>query len=65
MCWSEQAVDRNGQAFFERNYPVKGAKRRLRRSKTLDDVDGPTPRHQSAKAWSLERHKGGTVHEAV
>src|SRR6185437_15232493 len=31
------------QRFLRKDFLVKGAKRRLRRSKTLDDVDGPTP----------------------
>jgi hypothetical protein len=65
MCWSEHAVDRNGQAFFERIILSRARSAAFGGQQTLDDVDGPTPRHQSAKAWSLERHKGGTVHEAV
>jgi hypothetical protein len=34
---SEKAVDRNGQRVFRKDFVVKGAKRRLRRSKTLDN----------------------------
>jgi hypothetical protein len=34
---SEKAVDRNGCRVFRKDFPVKGAKRRLRRSKTLDN----------------------------
>src|SRR5579871_6025913 len=33
---SEQAVDRNGCPVFRKNFYVKGAKRRLRRSESLD-----------------------------
>jgi len=34
---SQSAVDRNGQQKFQKDFVVKGAKRRLRRSKTLDN----------------------------
>jgi hypothetical protein len=34
--WSLRAVDRNGSKKFRKDCFVKGAKRRLRRSKTLD-----------------------------
>jgi hypothetical protein len=34
---SRCAVDRNGQQNFQKDFVVKGAKRRLRRSKTLDN----------------------------
>jgi hypothetical protein len=37
FCRSEKAVDRNGQRVFRKDFVVKGAKRRLRRSKTLDN----------------------------
>jgi hypothetical protein len=33
---SQDAVDRNGSRKFRKDFSVKGAKRRLRRSKTLD-----------------------------
>jgi hypothetical protein len=33
---SHCAVDRNGSKKFQKDFSVKGAKRRLRRSKTLD-----------------------------
>jgi len=33
---SEKAVDRNGCPVFRKDFAVKGAKRRLRRSETLD-----------------------------
>jgi hypothetical protein len=33
---SEKAVDRNGCPVFRKDFAVKGAKRRLRRSKILD-----------------------------
>jgi hypothetical protein len=33
---SRSAIDRNGQQKFRKDFSVKGAKRRLRRSKTLD-----------------------------
>jgi len=36
ICWSQVAVDRNGKQKFRKDFFVKGAKRRLRRSKTLD-----------------------------
>jgi len=35
-CSSHSAVDRNGSKKFRKDFSVKGAKRRLRRSKTLD-----------------------------
>jgi hypothetical protein len=34
---SQSAVDRNGQQKFQKDFVVKGAKRRLRRSETLDN----------------------------
>jgi hypothetical protein len=34
---SRGAVDRNGSKKFRKDFVVKGAKRRLRRSKTLDN----------------------------
>jgi hypothetical protein len=34
---SHYAVDRNGQQKFQKDFVVKGAKRRPRRSKTLDN----------------------------
>jgi len=34
---SVSAVDRNGQRKFQKDFVVKGAKRRLRRSRTLDN----------------------------
>jgi len=34
--WSRVAVDRNGSKKFRKDFSVKGAKRRLRRLKTLD-----------------------------
>jgi hypothetical protein len=34
---SQCAVDRNGQQKFQKDFVVKGAKRRLRRSETLDN----------------------------
>jgi hypothetical protein len=34
---SEKAVDRNGGRVFRKDFVVKGAKRRLRRSETLDN----------------------------
>jgi hypothetical protein len=34
---SRPAVDRNGQQKFRKDFVVKGAKRRLRRSETLDN----------------------------
>jgi hypothetical protein len=36
--WSRSAVDRNGRKNVRTDHAVKGAKRRLRRSKTLDSV---------------------------
>jgi len=36
-CRARFAVDRNGQQKFRKDFVVKGAKRRLRRSKTLDN----------------------------
>jgi hypothetical protein len=35
-CRSEKAVDRNGCRVLRKDFYVKGAKRRLRRSETLD-----------------------------
>jgi hypothetical protein len=37
FLWSRHAVDRNGSKKFRKDFVVKGAKRRLRRSKTLDN----------------------------